>query len=87
MEELKQEEVLNQSRIRQVGGGRKSAFKTIVGLDAAFLKVLAQHTAGSPTDETVKWTNLSQEIAELLHSEGIEVSVTVVNQLLNKHHY
>jgi hypothetical protein len=88
MEELKQEDVLNQSRIRQVGGGRKSAFESIVGLDAAFLKVLAQHTAGSPTDETVKWTNLTrQEIAELLHTEGIEVSVTVVDQLLEKHHY
>jgi hypothetical protein len=88
MEELNQKEVLNQRRIRQVGGGRKSAFETIAGLDTAFLKVLAQHTAGSPTDETVKWTNLTrQEIAELLHREGIEVSVTVVDQLLENHHY
>lgn len=88
MEELKQEEVLNQSRIRQTGGGRKSAFETIEGLDAAFLRVIAQHTAGSPMDETLKWTNLTrQEIAELLKTEGIEVSVTVVDQLLKKHHY
>jgi hypothetical protein len=88
MKELEQEAVLNQSRIRQAGGGRKSAFETIEGLDAAFLRVVAQHTAGSPTDETVKWTNLTrQEIAELLQSEGIEVSVTVVDQLLEKHHY
>ena len=88
MKELEQEAVLNQSEIRQAGGGRKSAFKTIEGLDAAFLRVIAQHTAGSPMDETVKWTNLTrQEIAELLKSEGIEVSVTVVDQLLEKHHY
>lgn len=88
MKELEQEEVLNQSKIRQAGGGRKSAFETIEGLDAAFLRVIAQHTAGSPMDETVKWTNLTrQEIAELLHSEGIDVSVTVVDQLLEKHHY
>ncbi len=88
MKELKQEKVLNQSGIRQAGGGRKSAFETIEGLDAAFLRVIAQHTAGSPMDETVKWTNLTrQEIAELLKSEGIEVSVTVVDQLLEKHHY
>lgn len=88
MKELKQQEVLNQNRIRQVGGGRKSSFETIEGLDAAFLRVIAQHTAGSPMDETVKWTNLTrQEIAELLQSEGIEVSVTVVDQLLEKHHY
>jgi hypothetical protein len=88
MQELKQEEELNQSGIRQAGGGRKSAFETIEGLDAGFLRVIAQHTAGSPMDETVKWTNLTrQEIAELLKSEGIEVSVTVVDQLLEKHHY
>jgi hypothetical protein len=88
MHELEQEEVLSQSRIRQVGGGRKSALETIEGLDAAFLRVIAQHTAGSPTDERVKWTNLKrQEIAELLQAEGIEVSVTVVDQLLEKHHY
>jgi hypothetical protein len=88
MKELEQEAVLNQSGIRQAGGGRKSAFETIEGLDAAFLRVIAQHTAGSPMDETVKWTNLTrQEIAELLKIEGIEVSVTVVDQLLEKHHY
>ncbi|NJN56517.1 MAG: hypothetical protein HC879_02995 [Leptolyngbyaceae cyanobacterium SL_5_9] len=88
MKELEQEAVLNQSKIRQAGGGRKSAFETIEGLDAAFLRVIAQHTAGSPTDETVRWTNLTrQEIAELLKSEGIGVSVTVVDQLLEKHHY
>jgi hypothetical protein len=88
MQELEQEAVLNQSKIRRTGGGRKSAFETIEGLDATFLRVVAQHTAGSPMDETVKWTNLTrQEIAELLQSEGIEVSVTVVDQLLEKHHY
>lgn len=88
MKELEQEAVLNQSGIRQAGGGRKSAFEKIEGLDVAFLRVIAQHTAGSPMDETVKWTNLTrQEIAELLRTEGIEVSVTVVDQLLEKHHY
>jgi hypothetical protein len=77
-----------QSSIRRSGGGRKSSFETIAGLDEAFLKVLAKHTAGSPVDETVKWTNLKRhEMVELLKHEGIEVSVTVVDQLLEKHHY
>lgn len=88
MKELEQEAVLNRSGIRQAGGGRKTAFEKIEGLDVAFLRVIAQHTGGSPMDETVKWTNLTrQEIAELLRTEGIEVSVTVVDQLLEKHHY
>ena len=88
MKELEQEDRLSQSRIRQVGGGRKSAFETIEELDATFLRVIAQHTAGSPTDEKGKGTNLKrQEIAQLLQAEGIEVSVTGGDQLLEKHHY
>ena len=86
--ELQDGSVLEQERIRQPGGGRKSAFETIAELDAAFLRVLEQHTAGSPMDEGVKWTNLKRhEIAALLEPEGINVSVTVVDQLLEKHHF
>ena len=88
MAELEDETALEQERIRQVGGGRKSAFETITGLDEVFLLVLERHTAGSPTDENVKWTNLKRhEIAALLKVEGIEVSVTVVDQLLEKHNF
>lgn len=79
---------MRQVGIRRGGGGRKSAFETIENLDATFLRVLAQHTAGSPMDETLKWTNLTrQQIADLLKQEGIEVSVTVVDQLFLKHHF
>ena len=74
--------------MRRSGGGRKSAFEQIPELDAVFLRMLSKHTAGSPTDETVKWTNLNRrEIAELMADERIRVSVTVVAQLLEKHHY
>jgi hypothetical protein len=86
--ELEDVTALERERIRQVGGGRKTAFATIAGLDEAFLRVLGQHTAGSPMDETIKWTNLKRhEIAALLQEEGIEVSVTVVDQLLKKHNF
>jgi len=85
---LEDDETLRMSQIRYGGGGRKSAFETIERLDETFLKVVAKHTAGSPTDETLKWTNLTrQEIAELLKAEGITLSVTVVDQLLAKHNY
>jgi hypothetical protein len=88
MAELEDEEALKMSGIRRPGGGRKSAIESIAGLDAAFLQVIATHTAGSPMDETVKWTNLTrQQIAQLLKQEGISVSVTVVEQLLEKHNY
>ena len=88
MAELEDETALERERIRQVGGGRKSAFETIAGLDEAFLRVLEQYTAGSPMDETIKWTNLKRhEIATLLQEEGVKVSVTVVDQLLAKHNF
>ncbi len=39
-------------------------------------------------DETVKWTNLTrEEIATHLQKEGFAVSVTIVDQLLDKHDY
>ena len=86
--ELQDDSSLDEPKIRRGGGGRKSAFETIEGLDAAFLKVMECHTAGSPVDDQVKWTNLSRpKIAALLKTQKIEVSVTVVDQLLKKHHY
>lgn len=88
LQELQGQASLEDERIRQPGGGRKSAFETIAGLDEAFLRVLERHTAGSPMDETVKWTNLKRhEIAALLKEDGIDVSVTVVDQLLEKHNF
>lgn len=86
--ELKDEESLSRKRLRSVGGGRKLSLATIVGIDEAFLKVIAEHTAGSPMTETIKWTNLNRvQIAQLLKAEGINISVTVVDQLLEKYHY
>lgn len=88
MQELSDDTALSELGIRRAGGGRKSAVATIAGIDAAFLRVVSPHTAGSPIDERIKWTNLSRpKIAELLEGEGITVSVTVVDQLLAKHNY
>ena len=87
MKELQDEVMLQGDRIRQPGGGRKSAFETIPGLDEAFLRVLERSAADS-TELTPKSTFLTrQQIVDLLKGEGIEVSVTVVDQLLKKHHF
>jgi len=75
-------------RIRVVGGGRKTVIAQQPDLEATFLQVLENHTAGSPMDETIKWTNLTREdIAACLQKEGFTVSVTVVDQLLVKHNF
>ncbi len=78
---------MSQSRIRKKGAGRKKRLETIKGLDEAFLRVIDKHIAGSPMDESIRWTHLTrQQIADLINSEEkIKVSVTVIDQLLKKH--
>lgn len=87
--ELSDPAAMSEAGQRAPGGGRKSAFETIEGLDAAFLRVIERHTAGSPMDESIKWTHLTrQQIAERLAAEeGIRISVTVVDQLLENHQF
>ena len=76
------------TRVRQKGAGRKHVLATIQGLDDAFLDILKNNTAGSPMDETIKWTNLSRPaIAKKLEEQGFKVSVTVVDRLLKKHDF
>ena len=85
---LSQQEV--DRRIRKPGGGRKSyQVKWGAELDEKFMEVLHDHTAGDPMDEKVRWTDLSLgEIAQALRKDHqIEVSKTVVKQLLKKHGY
>lgn len=87
MHELTAPDALDQVRIRHQGGGRKSSLEAIPELEAAFLRVLENYTAGSPRNVEVKWTNLTyQEIADHLKEQDIQVRVTVVKQLLQKHH-
>ena len=88
IEELESQSTLNQERIRREGGGRKSVLATMQGLEEAFERIIEEKTAGSPMDESVKWTHLTrEEIKASLESEGFTVSVTVVDQLLEKEGY
>jgi hypothetical protein len=86
--ELDDPRALARPSIRQPGAGRKRVVETRPGIHEAFLGVLKEHTAGSPMDERVKWTNLRRaQIAERLIGVGHKVSVTVVDQLLTRHDY
>ncbi len=86
--DLKQEHLISNPRIRTLGGGRKKVIETLPGINQIFLSVIESHTAGSPMDEELKWTNLTrQQIANLLAKKGINVSVTVVDQLLALHSF
>jgi Rhodopirellula transposase DDE domain len=79
-------------QIRAAGGGRKRLVESLPDLDETFLAIMTPGcllgAAGSPMDETIKWSNLSREqIAATLASKGFAVSVTVVDQLLAKHDF
>jgi len=76
-------------RVRNKGAGRKTFDKKHPDIDQIFLNVLKGNTAGSPMDDKVLWTTLKQEeIALLIYKKhGVNISRTVIRQLLIKHNY
>lgn len=87
-EELLHGTSTEEQRVRRKGGGRKKTREKIVGIDAVFLEILEENTAGSPMKEEVKWTNLGLKgISKEFEKRGYKVSEYVVKQLLAKHKY
>ena len=87
--ELKQPSLGNSPQYSSSGWGqKKKPSRRFQELMKHFLSVVEHHTAGSPMNQELKWTNLTrQQIADLLAATGISVSVTVVDQLLAKHQF
>lgn len=55
-------------------------------IDEVFFEILKDHTAGSPMDKELKWTNLNRkEISKAFKSRGMNITPHVVKQLLKKH--
>jgi hypothetical protein len=76
------------SRVREPGGGRKRKRDDDPKIDDDFRKVLVEHTAGSPAEESLIWTNLTKtEIVDLMQDCGSYISVHIVDQLLDRHGY
>lgn len=72
---------------RKAGGGREDKSENQVVI-AAFLLVLENNTAGTPTADEAKWTYLhQQQIADLMALEGVSISCSVVKKLLRKFGY
>lgn len=87
MNELNKGAIDFSEKLRRQGGGRKLKIKD-AKVNEIFIKVLSGHSAGSPTEEAVKWTYLNQqEIAEKMRAEGADVSRFVVKQLLKKYNF
>jgi hypothetical protein len=74
--------------IRKKGGGRKPLLELEPNIDAIFIKVLKDHTAGDPMNENIIYTDLTiKEIIIKIKSEKIKVSKKYVSKLLKKHGY
>ena len=59
-------------RIRKPGGGKKKIIDTVENIDDVFFEILKDHTAGSPMDKKIKWTNLSlKDISKAFESKGM----------------
>jgi len=76
-------------RVRQAGGGRKRTEDADTSIEADFLTLMADYTAGDPMDDTVRWTSLSpREIANKLSATREQgVGRGAVRRLLKKHGY
>jgi hypothetical protein len=87
-EELSDSAAMEQRTIRSSGAGRKRIIEKNPQINDVFLEILADHTAGSPMQEDLKWTYLNQNtIVEKLSEKGHAISVGVVKQLLKKHDF
>ena len=76
------------ARVRMTGGGRKRRLEQDPKIEEDFQKVLVNHTAGSPTQESLIWTNLTRtEIVDLMQECGSYVSVHIVDQLFDQYDY
>ena len=88
MKNLKKNELLNPGQIRHEGGGRKQAIQKHTHIDEIFLKVIAEHVAGDPMNEKIRWVKLTRaEISEKMKPFGIKVSRHIVKKLLKKHNF
>lgn len=73
-------------RVRAVGGGRNRILDGAEHIHEIFLKIIQNHTAGSPMDEEIKWTDLTpKQISNHFKDEGLNVSEYTVKNLLKIH--
>ena len=88
IDELKNGTETPEDRIRKPGGGKKKILDTVENIDEVFFEIIRDHTAGSPMNEEIKWTNLTlKEISNAFNSRDLNISPYVVKQLLKEHDF
>jgi len=72
-------------RVRRPGGGRPPITERKPQLESTLHEVLEAHSAGSPTDERVRWTDLKPlQLAHRLLEHGFEISRNTAAALLDR---
>jgi hypothetical protein len=72
-------------RVRRPGGGRPPITARKPQLESTLHEVLETHSAGSPTDEQVRWTDLKPlQLAHRLLERGFEISRNTAAALLDR---
>ena len=75
-------------RVRRPGGGRPKAVQRQAGLEEAFEDILEAHSAGSPTDPDIRWTDLKpMQLADELVERGYEIGRNTAAKLLEQSGY
>ncbi len=75
-------------RIRRPGGGRPKVTQRQAGLEETVEDILEAHSAGSPTDETVRWTDLKpMQLSRELLRRGYEIARNTAAALLDRAGY
>ncbi len=75
-------------RVRRPGGGRPKAAERQAGLERTVGDILEGHSAGSPTDGTVRWTDLKpMQLAQELLARGYAISRNTAARLLDRAGY
>ncbi len=76
------------NRIRRPGGGRPKVTQRQAGLEETVEDILEAHSAGSPTDETVRWTHLKPlHLSRELLRRGYEIARNTAAALLDRAGY
>jgi len=87
LEEIAQKKILDPSRVRRPGAGRKRTTVLAPGLTSALEQLVEPVTRGDP-ESPLRWTVKStRHLAEELNAEGYEVSHTLVAGLLHELEY
>ena len=85
--ELQSEQIVNDNRIRKIGGGRKKITEKYDGIQAELERIVADETYGDP-EHVLTWTTKSlRNLESLLRERGYTISHDTIGNILKEMGY